>query len=178
MNCREAKTDIALWVGEDLAVPAQREELRRHLSVCPECRSQARRLKSALRVLEAADQDRTYDAADSLWPELANRIQNRAGRDAPSSRFNGWVPLVAATAAAALLVVVLDQQPPAQQFPVQTTPIARDVWGAPQLWTAPERGAQNPFAQRRLDVLSQPTTSEILERDQQRRDNARERGAF
>ena len=33
MNCRQAKADIALWVGEDLHEPQRREELRRHLGL-------------------------------------------------------------------------------------------------------------------------------------------------
>lgn len=126
MNCRHARSDLALWVGRDLTDTQRREELRRHVSRCPECRSHYTRLKQTLRVLENADETPTYDAASSLWPELSGRIQQRAASRGPTSRFNGWFPFVAMTAACALLVVVMETRP-AQRPASAISPISRDV---------------------------------------------------
>ncbi len=127
MNCRHARSDLALWVGRDLTDTHRREELRRHVSRCPECRTHYSRLKQTLRVLESTDEAPTYDAAESLWPELSSRIQQRAatrGRG-PTSRFNGWLPFVAMTAACALLVVVMETRDAPRSSPM-IDPIARD----------------------------------------------------
>lgn len=128
MNCRHARSDLALVVGHDLTDTHRREELRRHVARCPGCRSHYKRLKESLRVLEDADRAPTYDAADSLWPELSSRIQRRSAAGSPSSRFNGWLPFVAVTAASALLVVMMDSRP-APQSPLPVAPVARDVFG-------------------------------------------------
>lgn len=125
MNCRHARSDLALWVGRDLTDTQRREELRRHVSHCPECRSHFARLKQTLRVLEQADETPTYDAAASLWPELSGRIQHRAASRGPTSRFNGWFPFVAMTAACALLVVVMETRPAQRPTPA-ISPIPRD----------------------------------------------------
>lgn len=130
MNCRHARSDLALWVGHDLTDTQRRDELRRHVARCPDCRSHYKRLKDSLRVLEDADRAPTYDSADSLWPELSSRIQRRAAQHGPVSRFNGWLPFVAVTAASALLVVMMETRPtPQHSFPV--APISRDVFGGP-----------------------------------------------
>jgi hypothetical protein len=145
MNCRHARSDLALWVGRDLTDTQRREELRRHVSRCPECRSHYARLKQTLRVLENADETPTYDAAASLWPELSGRIQQRAASRGPTSRFNGWFPFVAMTAACALLVVVMETRP-AQRPTPGIGPISKDFlipWrpvqtnGPPPQWEPP-----------------------------------------
>jgi hypothetical protein len=136
MNCRHARSDLALWVGHDLTDTQRRDELRRHVARCPDCRSHYKRLKDSLRILEDADRAPTYDAADSLWPELSSRIQRRAAQHGPSSRFNGWLPFVAVTAASALLVVMMETRPASQSsYPI--APISRDVFGGPGAPTIP-----------------------------------------
>jgi hypothetical protein len=112
MNCRQAKADIALWIGEDLPDRSRREELRRHVSACHGCRSHYRRLKGTLQVLEHADREQTYDVSDSVWPELARRIEQQSDSRSRGARFNGWLPFVAMTAACVALVVVMETQGP------------------------------------------------------------------
>lgn len=112
MNCRQAKTEIALCVGEDLTDANRRERLRQHLSGCPECRGHFKRLKGMFRVLEQAEEQRTYDSADSLWPNLRSRLgQPRPRLQGP--RFNGWVPFSVMAAACVLLMIVMETQPTA-----------------------------------------------------------------
>lgn len=130
MNCRQAKAEIALWVGQDLPDPSRREHLRRHVAQCPGCRVHFKRLKSTLRLLESTDHEQTYDVGDSLWPALARRIECLENSGAPTSRFNGWLPFVAVTAACALLVVVMEMQP-ASSPSAPTTPVAREMWASP-----------------------------------------------
>jgi predicted anti-sigma-YlaC factor YlaD len=123
MNCRQAKADIALWIGEDLPEPQHREELRRHVAACPECRAHYKRMKRTIAVLEHADRAATYDSGDSLWPELSRRIARRP--ESAPSRFNGWLPFTAMTAACLALVVVMESRP---TNPVHHTPISRSAW--------------------------------------------------
>lgn len=125
MNCRQARIDLALCVGEDLPEAARRESLRQHVAQCPGCRAHYKRLRGMLRVLEATDRDRTFDVGDSLWPQLSNRIRRLEESPAPSSRFNGWLPFVAVTAACAMLVVVMDVRAPSS--PTQEA-VARDMF--------------------------------------------------
>jgi hypothetical protein len=112
MNCRQAKADIALWIGEDLPDRSRREELRRHVSACSGCRTHYKQLKGTLQVLEHADREQTYDVSDSVWPELARRIEQQSQPGSRPARFNGWLPFVAMTAACVALVVVMETQGP------------------------------------------------------------------
>src|SRR5262245_62033003 len=112
MNCRQARIDLALCVGEDLPEAARRESLRQHVAQCPGCRAHYKRLRGTLQMLESSDRDRTYDVGGSLWPQLSSRIRRLEETPVPPSRLNGWLPFVAVTAACALLVVVIDVQTP------------------------------------------------------------------
>ena len=38
MNCRQAQQDIALFVGHDLDDPRERDDVKRHVATCPDCR--------------------------------------------------------------------------------------------------------------------------------------------
>lgn len=110
MNCRHAKMEIALCVGEDLTDADRREQLRQHLTGCRECRAHFKRLKGMFQVLEQAEEQQTYDTADSLWPSLSGRLgQPRTRRQGP--RFNGWVPFSVMAAACILLMIVMQTQP-------------------------------------------------------------------
>ncbi|REJ90164.1 MAG: hypothetical protein DWQ34_17945 [Planctomycetota bacterium] len=167
MNCRQAKSTIALWVGEDLSDRQQREELKRHLAACPACRTHYRRLKKTFRVLENADRDPTYDASDSLWPELANRIQEQQSSRFSKSRFNGWPPFVAMTAACALLIVAMQwQTPPATTVPARPAAVQRDFLHIP--FPEPQRPGIQPPAPPAADPHS-VLTLRATEKD---RDNA------
>jgi hypothetical protein len=124
MNCRQAKLDIALWIGEDLTDGGAREELRRHVGACPPCRAHYRRMKKTIGVLEHADREATYESSDSVWPELAKRLDQRARRPMQGHRFNGWLPFAAMTVACLLLVFVM-ANPTSPTSPGET--LKRDV---------------------------------------------------
>jgi hypothetical protein len=132
MNCRQAQQDIALFVGHDLDDPRERDDVKRHVATCPDCREHYRRLKGTLKVLSHADAPETYTTTGSLWPELAGRINNRRP-SGPRGRFNGWAPFVAMTAACLMLVVVVNEPanptgtmgPPTAKGP--TVPVFHDV---------------------------------------------------
>ncbi len=113
MNCREAKAEIALLVGNDLKDAGARESLRRHVSACPECRGHYQRLKQTFRVLEQADKTETFEVRESLWPALSTRLRHRQQEQKPSRR--QWWPL--ASFLAACLVVVAIVNTPAPQHP-------------------------------------------------------------
>lgn len=127
MNCRQARIDLALCVGEDLPDAARRESLRHHVAQCPGCRAHFKRLRGTLRVLESSDRDRTYDVGGSLWPQLSHRIRRLEESPGPSSRFNGWMPFVAVTAACAMLVVVMDLRGPAMHRSPAGPTVGRDI---------------------------------------------------
>lgn len=111
MNCKQAQQDIALYVGRDLDDPRDRDDVKRHVATCPDCRQHYRRMKGALKVLSQADAPETYTTTGSLWPVLASRINERATL-APRSRFNGWAPFVAMTAACMVLMLVVNEPQP------------------------------------------------------------------
>lgn len=133
MNCRQARIDLALCVGEDLPDAARRESLKQHVAQCPGCRAHYKRLRGTLRVLESSDRDRTYDVGGSLWPQVSHRIRRLEEAPQLASRFNGWLPFVAVTAACAMLIVAMDIQGPAPVQPHGLRPYARDMFSGSSL---------------------------------------------
>jgi len=131
MNCRQAKLDIALWIGEDLTDVGAREELRRHVAACPPCRTHYRRLKKTLGVLEHADREATYDSSDSVWPELSRRLDRRSRRPTQGNRFNGWFPFAAMTVACLLLVVVMANPAQPTRPRMQGPEVPREMFAFP-----------------------------------------------
>jgi anti-sigma factor RsiW len=105
MNCEQIQNDIALWVGHDLAAP-ESEAIRQHLTSCPDCRTHARRIQSAMGAITRATPEATYDATDSLWPSIAQRLPHRP-RKAPAPAWRRWLPPVGITAVAAGLMVAV-----------------------------------------------------------------------
>jgi len=144
MNCRQARIDLALCVGEDLPEAARRESLRQHVAQCPGCRAHYKRLRGTLQMLEASDRDRTYDVGGSLWPQLSNRIRRLEEAPAPPSRLNGWLPFVAVTAACALLVAVIEVQSPSGSRAPSAPNVARDI--LPHGWIPELPKADEPSA--------------------------------
>lgn len=145
MNCRQAKSDIALWIGDDLPDRSRREELRRHVSACPGCRKHYKRLRGTLQVLEHADREQTYDASDSVWPELSRRIEVQSQSGGRRARFNGWFPFVAMTAACVALVVTMN---PHGAMPVDAvdSPISQGMVDIPAFGSRPGRGPATPIS--------------------------------
>src|SRR5690606_21635290 len=93
----------------DLTEASRKEELRRHLTHCRECRREYKSVKESLKVLTAAAAPPTWISTGSLWPQVEQRIT-------PPKRLTGktwrrlrrlrhWTPLAAMTAACVLMVV-------------------------------------------------------------------------
>jgi len=107
MNCKRAKAEIALSVGDDLDATSK-QELERHLVVCAHCRNHWLRLQSSLRILRKSDVKSDKLLSDSVWPGVSTKLVSRS--NASMSQFNGWL---AATAVVAACVMILTL-PPAQ----------------------------------------------------------------
>ncbi len=75
MNCRKARSQIALWIGDDLEEPI-RLEIERHLAFCPDCRDHWKRMKVSLQVLHDSGEFMLETPCDSVWPGLATRLQS------------------------------------------------------------------------------------------------------
>ncbi|AMV19896.1 anti-sigma factor family protein [Planctomyces sp. SH-PL14] len=132
MNCEQIQNDIALWVGNDLP-PDEAESIRRHVAACPECRAQARRVKSALEVVGRSIPEPTYDTADSLWPAISQRLPQRP-RKRPDAAWKRWAPsLVATVAAAGVMVAVMVIPPGPAPTPNEVIPRGMGIGGATTL---------------------------------------------
>ena len=96
MNCKQAKTQVALLIGNDLE-PAALQEVRNHLGQCVGCRQHFERLSSCLEVLQTPP--RSWNADDeSLWPKLSARLASPNAGQKPH-RLSGWAPTLAVAAA-------------------------------------------------------------------------------
>jgi anti-sigma factor RsiW len=119
MTCAEAEDRLDDYVDGSLP-EAEFQEMELHLSGCPACREQERRLRSVL--AQAAALPRTLSPAHDLWPGIAERV---AGRNA--SPLRGWRPIGLAAAAAvaiALASTLLPRPgPPAAPAPLAGLPV-------------------------------------------------------
>lgn len=112
MNCKQAKTQVALLIGNDLE-PAALAEVRNHLGQCVGCREHFERLSSCLEVLQAPP--RSWNAQDeSLWPKLSVRLASPSVGQKPH-RLNGWAPTLAVAAACTAMFWVASSQWSANQ---------------------------------------------------------------
>lgn len=145
MNCRQAKTEMALWVGDDLDEASARQ-VERHVAVCPECRDALVALRQSQSVLQAlagskhaGDVDAALlkpassnlvrlasDGFESLWPAVSRRLPGQSG--ARMRRFNGWLPAAAVMAACVAILVVTGQN--AVQYFDGPAPFERPVFPA------------------------------------------------
>ena len=107
MNCRRAKLEIALWVGDDLDSRAT-DGLKRHLTECAPCRTHWQKLKLGLKPLQNSGSSVMFSIDDSLWPSLLTQLPDRPAEPQPTE-FNGWLPAVA-VCAACLAIVAFWQQ--------------------------------------------------------------------
>lgn len=122
MNCRQAKSELALWVGGDLT-ESSALELERHVAVCPSCRTVREGLSAshtalqtvAARTAGPAQEECTRREANrprptsdsSIWPAVSARISR--SEQSRSQRFNGWVPAMAVSAACVAILFVAVQ---------------------------------------------------------------------
>ena len=108
MNCEQACRLLPLWIGHDLSDAGDAESLRIHVTGCPKCREQQRRLQRSLEALQsistaATEVEQQSNPRPSLWPRVAAVLPAwHRGRD----RFNGWIPVAAMALAASLMVAV------------------------------------------------------------------------
>jgi hypothetical protein len=111
MNCKRAKTAIALWVGDDLDASSV-NDLQSHLAECPVCRDRWLDMRRSLDVLHRVEtpiDDRGQSG--NIWPSVAARILRRNQARQPQD-FNGWVPALAVSAAClAIAVIITDLAP-------------------------------------------------------------------
>lgn len=106
MNCKSARSAIALWVGNDLDEHAERE-LRQHVEQCPQCRGFRHELEHSLQLLQESDSSaenvsHSQNLQDSIWPMLDVRIAAR--QSTATNRFNGWLPALAVSAACLMIL--------------------------------------------------------------------------
>ena len=105
MNCKQAKSEIALWAGNDLDDSAL-QGLQDHLDECPCCSSHWARMKQTVDLLHrGTEEELPREYVGSVWPEVAAQIAVRR-ESLLMTRFNGWLPAVAVSAACAALLMV------------------------------------------------------------------------
>ncbi len=134
MNCRQAKQNLALWVGDDLE-PSAIVALERHISVCPGCREawvQLRQSQEALATAakclpatslraESSLPGVEQPAVDSLWPAISRRLPMPAS-SMQRPRFNGWVPGLAVAVACVAVMIVAVRNVTQSNVPMQAHP--------------------------------------------------------
>jgi len=173
MNCRRARPNIALWIGNDLDEQSE-QDVRRHLAVCPQCREYAHALRTSLRVLEQSERMPGTQMHDSVWPDLSKRLRPAETRRR-SERFNGWMPALAVVAACLTLVLISNNTTPqgagrpagdeltyppvvirvgnpdvqSVRFPVRNNSAAIDFGGLPELF---REAARDSVRSRQVDV--------------------------
>lgn len=136
MKCKRAKSEIALWVGNDLDENDE-QQVARHVARCPQCRDHATELKASLQFLQRPSDDQAIAPQGSIWPAMTAKL---AAVDASRhmDRFNGWVPALTVAAACLAIVLLLDrsgprdeQQPrpvlPTVRYPVNAAPRVEQV---------------------------------------------------
>lgn len=147
MNCKHARTMIALLVGQDLDDAAD-HTLQKHMAACEECRSQAARMTTALRVLRDAEDVPAFSRQSSLWPSIARHVEARRATGL-AEQFNGWVPALAVMAAGLLIAVFWNQSVPVsdpwhRNLSSREMTVYEDRDG--QLYIDPSWAAQHPDA--------------------------------
>ncbi len=89
MHCAQARNQIALLVGDDIA-DTERVEVEQHLSQCKSCCDYRSGMKDAHNVLQTfAAEDSGVVSAPSLWAEMQPAVRLESTRKA--KRFNGWI---------------------------------------------------------------------------------------
>lgn len=102
MHCAQARNQIALLVGDDIA-DTDRLEVEQHLSQCNACREYKNGVAQSHQVLQTfAAEDSGVIPAGSLWEEMQPAVKLESSRK--TRRFNGWV---AALAVAALVMAMV-----------------------------------------------------------------------
>jgi len=102
MNCKDAKSFIALWVGQDLD-DSELEALQPHLAECRDCAAHWDEMKSSMNVLQQVSNEVLTKAVHrSLWPKVAASISSRKHTAHSTVQNTGrrrWAPAIAVCAA-------------------------------------------------------------------------------
>lgn len=138
MNCKRARTEIALWAGDDLGEQTA-EPLERHLALCGECREYRRQMASSVRVLQAPQRPPAAELHDSVWPGLADRLPSQDETRRADS-LNRWLP-AAAVAVACLAVIAFTSEVEPRRQDLDGELISADLL---DFQLAPEGGAAVP----------------------------------
>jgi hypothetical protein len=107
MNCKQAKSHVALLIGNDLE-PAALADVRSHLGQCVSCRQHFEKLSSCLEVLQAPPRGYSPEA-ESLWPKLSVRLASPIIGQKPH-RLSGWAPSLAVAAACTAMFWIASKQ--------------------------------------------------------------------
>lgn len=113
MNCKRARTEIALWAGDDLDEQAA-GPLLRHLALCLECREYRRQMVSSVHVLQEPEGPCSVELHDSVWPGLAGRLPSR-DEARQADRLNRWLPAAAVAVACLAVIVFTSEAEPRRQ---------------------------------------------------------------
>ena len=160
MNCKRARIDIALLVGNDLDAPTQ-QQLERHLANCPHCRDHRHSLTATMQSLQGDPLEPIRTG--SLWPRLEQQLARREAAWS-GARFNGWVPAMAVAAAWIVLLVFLQSPPPNRHF-LESSPMVPTAAGFESAYPASGRPLELLPTERDRDLSEQ----EIWRRLKQRR---------
>jgi len=117
MNCKRAKTQLALLIGNDLE-PVAVQEVRKHLDECGSCREHLQRLSASLDVLQAPVNSTWNAQSESLWPKLSVRLASQ-GAPSKAHRMNGWAASLSVAAACTAMFLVARHQFPSESAPAQ-----------------------------------------------------------
>jgi len=124
MNCKQAQTNIALWVGGDLS-ENDVALLERHVAICPGCREHHLRMEHVQQMLNVSNSPPSLE--ESIWPDLEVKIE-RHQKAFRREQFNGWVPAFAVAAACLLLLfysrTISNFQQPEQPATFNTAPFS------------------------------------------------------
>ena len=103
MNCKAAKSEIALAAGNDLDEHVG-GALQEHLGRCPNCLQHWHSVRAALETLQVrCDISDEMPQHVTVWPQVSRRLAGME-RDLRRERFNGWIP-AGAVAAASLAIL-------------------------------------------------------------------------
>src|SRR5579862_3475937 len=112
MNCKRAKTQLALLIGNDLE-PVAVQDVRKHLDECGSCREHLQRLSASLDVLQAPANSAWNPQSESLWPKLSVRLASQGAPSKPH-RMNGWAASLSVAAACTVMFLVARHQFPSE----------------------------------------------------------------
>lgn len=128
MNCRTAKKQIPLWVGNDLSQSAI-QSLEQHIENCPKCQEHAEALLSSSEVLLAFNSQTGHSPSDSVWDGVRQQIEENPRREV---RRSGQITAGLFLAAAMLLIAVLPDLLATPPQPLVPGEAARAVIMAPE----------------------------------------------